>query len=66
MDTNTITAREASESSALVDYWTSADGQATIGVGGLTAAEALRELLAQCPDDSAREAILSGSFEVST
>lgn len=60
----TIPATAASSDSRPVTSWLSSDRQGEIDMTGATAAEALRELLAQCATDDEREGILAGSFVV--
>lgn len=62
MTTKTLPARDASTSTAIVTFWQRADKQGGYDMGGMTASDALAELLAQCGEDSQREAILDGHF----
>ncbi len=60
----TIPAINANESTEIVTYWTSEDGQASIDMSGLTAKDALDELIGECADDIEEAGILAGSFEL--
>lgn len=58
-----IPASDAAESAVIVTHWVSADGQGSYDMTGLTAADALRELLGQCGEGEQRDGILAGHFE---
>lgn len=64
MSHTTIPASDASTSTALVGWWTSADGQGSIDMTGATAQVAVEELLRQCASDEARADILGGAFDL--
>ena len=57
-----LPASSAADSTAIVTYWISADGQGSYDMYGMTAADALAELLGQCGEDDQRDGILAGSF----
>jgi len=59
-----IPATDAATDDTQVTVWWSADRQASIDVDGMTAAEALAELLAQCGTEDDQEDILAGAFAV--
>ena len=59
-----ISATEAATSTAIVTYWIGEDGQGDFDMTGLTAAEAVTELLGQCGEESQRTAIMAGHFIV--
>lgn len=57
-----LPASAAAESTAIVTHWVSADGQGSYDMTGLTAADAIRELLGQCGEDHDRDDFLAGHF----
>ena len=63
MTTDTISASTASTSKQGVTYWIGSDGSG-LDMSGLTASEALAELLDQCGTGEERTAILAGRFQL--
>ena len=50
---------------AIVGWWTSADGSGSLDMTGATVAEAVAELTERaCSDDNDRAAIMAGTFEL--
>jgi len=63
MSTDTISAATAATSTQAVAYWVGPDGS-DLDMTGMSAAEALAELLAQCGTGEERAAILAGRFQL--
>lgn len=63
MNTDTISTADAATSNQAVTYWIGSDGS-DLDMSGMTASEALAELLSQCGTDDERAAILAGRFQL--
>jgi len=63
MTTDTISAAAAATSRQAVTYWIGSDGSG-LDMVGMTASEALAELLDQCGTGEERTAILAGRFQL--
>ena len=63
MTTDTIFAADAATSNQAVTYWIGSDGSG-LDMAGMTASEALAELLDQCGTGEERTAILAGRFQL--
>ncbi len=61
MTTDTISAAAAATSRQAVAYWSGSDGSG-LDMDGMTASEALAELLGQCGTGEQQAAILAGRF----
>ena len=62
--TRTIPATDAADSTDIVTFWVSGDGQGSLDMSGMTAADALAELLAQCSDADDAAGVMAGCFDL--